>query len=111
MVSVAQIVEAWPAAWRDAAGGWRALARALAERADTVDALRRRLATDWRGPAAAAALAALAALAAVSVALRALPGFATYRRWIIQAGLLIESEEVMPEDDSGHQLFWPRRPR
>jgi hypothetical protein len=43
--------------------------------------------------------------------LRALPGFATYRRWIIQAGLLIESEEVMPEDDSGHQLFWPRRPR
>jgi 2-polyprenyl-3-methyl-5-hydroxy-6-metoxy-1,4-benzoquinol methylase len=35
----------------------------------------------------------------------------TYRRWIIQAGLLIESEEFVPEGDSGHQLFWARRPR
>ena len=35
----------------------------------------------------------------------------TYRRWIIQAGLLIESDEFVPEDDGGHQLFWARRPR
>lgn len=71
VVSVAQLVEARPAAWRDAAGGWRALAAALVARADAVEALRARLAADWRGPAATAALAALAALA---VALRALRG-------------------------------------
>ena len=34
----------------------------------------------------------------------------TYRRWLSQAGLLIESEEFVPEHDSGHQLFWARRP-
>ena len=34
VVSVAQLVEARPAAWRDAAGGWRALAAALVARAD-----------------------------------------------------------------------------
>ncbi|WIM92721.1 class I SAM-dependent methyltransferase [Actinoplanes oblitus] len=35
---------------------------------------------------------------------------ATYREWIIQAGLHIESERFVPEGDSGHQLFWARRP-
>jgi len=35
----------------------------------------------------------------------------TYRRWIIQADMLIESDEFVPEGDSGHQLFWARRPR
>jgi SAM-dependent methyltransferase len=35
----------------------------------------------------------------------------TYRRWIVQAGLLVESEEFVAEGDSGHQLFWARRPR
>jgi 2-polyprenyl-3-methyl-5-hydroxy-6-metoxy-1,4-benzoquinol methylase len=35
----------------------------------------------------------------------------TYRRWIAQAGLLVESEEFVPENDSGHQLFWARSPR
>lgn len=35
----------------------------------------------------------------------------TYRRWILQAGLRTESEEFVPEDNSGHQLFWARRPR
>lgn len=34
---------------------------------------------------------------------------ATYRKWIIQAGLDIESEYVVPEADSSHQLFWARR--
>jgi 2-polyprenyl-3-methyl-5-hydroxy-6-metoxy-1,4-benzoquinol methylase len=34
---------------------------------------------------------------------------ATYRRWIIQAGMRIESEEFVPEGDSGHQLFWAQR--
>lgn len=31
---------------------------------------------------------------------------ATYRRWITEAGLHIESELFVPEADSGHQLFW-----
>jgi SAM-dependent methyltransferase len=34
---------------------------------------------------------------------------ATYREWITQAGLRIESEHFVPEADSGHQLFWARR--
>lgn len=34
---------------------------------------------------------------------------ATYRSWIIRAGLRIESEGFVPEADSGHQLFWARR--
>jgi hypothetical protein len=71
VLSVAQVVEARPAAWRDAATGWRVLASLLAVLAGAVDTLRVRLAADWRGPAAGAALAALAAL---SVALRALRG-------------------------------------
>ncbi|HZD96686.1 MAG TPA: class I SAM-dependent methyltransferase, partial [Micromonosporaceae bacterium] len=33
---------------------------------------------------------------------------ATYRRWLAGAGLRIESEEFVPEGDSGHQLFWAR---
>lgn len=36
---------------------------------------------------------------------------ATYRDWITQAGLHIESDDFVPEADSGHQLFWARRPR
>ncbi|GAA4985262.1 class I SAM-dependent methyltransferase [Actinopolymorpha pittospori] len=35
---------------------------------------------------------------------------ATYRTWIIQAGLVVTDEEFVPEDESGHSLFWARRP-
>jgi hypothetical protein len=35
---------------------------------------------------------------------------ATYRDWITEAGLRVESEAFVPEGDSGHQLFWARRP-
>jgi 2-polyprenyl-3-methyl-5-hydroxy-6-metoxy-1,4-benzoquinol methylase len=35
---------------------------------------------------------------------------ATYRSWITQAGLEIEREEFVPEDDGGHALFWASRP-
>ncbi|WP_344613909.1 hypothetical protein [Dactylosporangium salmoneum] len=35
---------------------------------------------------------------------------ATYRHWITQAGLTIDSEQFVPEEDSGHQLFWAHRP-
>ena len=35
---------------------------------------------------------------------------ATYRNWITQAGLHIDSEQFVPEADSGHQLFWAHRP-
>jgi SAM-dependent methyltransferase len=34
----------------------------------------------------------------------------TYRGWIIQAGLLVETEEFVPENNSGHQLFWASCP-
>lgn len=34
----------------------------------------------------------------------------TYRSWIGQAGLSIEREEFVPEGNSGHALFWARRP-
>jgi SAM-dependent methyltransferase len=36
---------------------------------------------------------------------------ATYRSWIAQAGLVVEREEFVPEDDGGHALFWASRPR
>jgi hypothetical protein len=71
MVSAVQLATARPGAWQDAAGGWRALARAAITRADAVDAVRIRLASDWRGPAATAATAAIAA---VATALRAVRG-------------------------------------
>ena len=32
-----------------------------------------------------------------------------YRRWIAEAGLTVESEEFVPEGQSGHQLFWALR--
>jgi 2-polyprenyl-3-methyl-5-hydroxy-6-metoxy-1,4-benzoquinol methylase len=35
---------------------------------------------------------------------------ATYRAWIRAAGLEIAGEEFVPEGDSGHGLFWARRP-
>jgi len=35
---------------------------------------------------------------------------ATYRDWITRAGLHIDAEQFVPEADSGHQLFWSRRP-
>ena len=35
---------------------------------------------------------------------------ATYRSWITQAGMTIVSEAFVPEGDSGHTLFWARRP-
>ncbi len=34
---------------------------------------------------------------------------ATYRDWIIHAGLDIEPEHLVPEVDSGYELFWTRR--
>jgi 2-polyprenyl-3-methyl-5-hydroxy-6-metoxy-1,4-benzoquinol methylase len=34
---------------------------------------------------------------------------ATYRHWLVQAGLDVEAEQYVPEGDSGHQLFWTRR--
>jgi hypothetical protein len=71
MVTYAQVRAARPAAWRDAASGWRRLARALAVRADTAEGVRARLRTDWRGAAAGAAAAALGALV---VALRTFRG-------------------------------------
>jgi SAM-dependent methyltransferase len=33
----------------------------------------------------------------------------TYRSWITEAGLSVEREEFVPEDDGGHALFWARR--
>lgn len=33
----------------------------------------------------------------------------TYRTWITQAGLHIDSEHFIPEADGGHQLFWACR--
>ncbi|MFD1544868.1 class I SAM-dependent methyltransferase [Nonomuraea guangzhouensis] len=35
---------------------------------------------------------------------------ATYRSWLREAGLEIISEEFIPEGDSGHALFWARKP-
>ncbi|MEV0732959.1 class I SAM-dependent methyltransferase [Polymorphospora sp. NPDC050346] len=39
------------------------------------------------------------------------PDAATYHTWITEAGLSVESEHFVPEGNSGHQLFWARRPR
>ena len=33
----------------------------------------------------------------------------TYRRWLTEAGLVIRREAYVPEDDSGHSLFWAQR--
>jgi SAM-dependent methyltransferase len=35
---------------------------------------------------------------------------ATYRTWITEAGLQVESDHFVPEGDGGHQLFWAHRP-
>jgi 2-polyprenyl-3-methyl-5-hydroxy-6-metoxy-1,4-benzoquinol methylase len=37
------------------------------------------------------------------------PDAATYRAWITEAGLTIESEAYVPEGAGGHSLFWARR--
>ena len=34
----------------------------------------------------------------------------TYHAWITRAGLHIQSEHFVPEADSGHHLFWARKP-
>lgn len=34
----------------------------------------------------------------------------TNRGWITGSGLVVEQEEFVPEGDSGHVLFWARRP-
>jgi 2-polyprenyl-3-methyl-5-hydroxy-6-metoxy-1,4-benzoquinol methylase len=34
----------------------------------------------------------------------------TYRSWLEKAGLRITSQTFVPEGDSGHTLFWARRP-
>jgi SAM-dependent methyltransferase len=36
---------------------------------------------------------------------------ATYRLWIKRAGLEVDREEFVPEDDGGHALFWASRPK
>ncbi len=36
---------------------------------------------------------------------------ATYRSWLDQAGLSIDREDFVPEDDGGHALFWTSRPQ
>jgi 2-polyprenyl-3-methyl-5-hydroxy-6-metoxy-1,4-benzoquinol methylase len=35
---------------------------------------------------------------------------ATNRAWLTQAGLTVEREEFVPENNGGHALFWARRP-
>jgi SAM-dependent methyltransferase len=35
---------------------------------------------------------------------------ATYRCWLHEAGFVIDEESIVPEGDSGHALFWTRRP-
>ncbi|MEU7745601.1 methyltransferase domain-containing protein [Nonomuraea sp. NPDC049158] len=35
---------------------------------------------------------------------------ATYRTWLGAAGLEVTAEEFVPEGDSGHALFWARKP-
>ncbi len=35
---------------------------------------------------------------------------ATYRSWITRAGLSVDREAFVPEGDSGHALFWSRKP-
>lgn len=71
MVSLGALADARPEAWRAAAGGWRALADVVADRAGSVDGVRTRLTAHWRGPAADSAQAALTSLA---LALRAVRG-------------------------------------
>jgi len=34
----------------------------------------------------------------------------TYRSWLEQAGLQVTAQEFVPEEDTGHELFWARRP-
>lgn len=34
----------------------------------------------------------------------------TYRSWLENAGLEVASQEFVPEGDSGHALFWARKP-
>jgi ubiquinone/menaquinone biosynthesis C-methylase UbiE len=34
---------------------------------------------------------------------------ATYREWLVRAGLRIETEDFFPEGDSGHAVFWAVR--
>jgi SAM-dependent methyltransferase len=34
---------------------------------------------------------------------------ATYRSWIERAGLTVVAQDVVPEGDGGHALFWARR--
>ena len=36
---------------------------------------------------------------------------ATYRAWLQQAGLTITAEDLVPERESAHTLFWAYRPR
>jgi SAM-dependent methyltransferase len=35
----------------------------------------------------------------------------TYRSWIDQAGMSIDREDFVPEEDGGHALFWTSRPQ
>ncbi|MDO3705830.1 class I SAM-dependent methyltransferase [Micromonospora sp. C28SCA-DRY-2] len=38
-------------------------------------------------------------------------GASTYRSWLHRAGLEVTAEDFVPEGDSGHALFWARRPQ
>lgn len=38
------------------------------------------------------------------------PDAATYRRWLHEVGLTIESEDFVPEGSGGHHLFWAGKP-
>jgi ubiquinone/menaquinone biosynthesis C-methylase UbiE len=35
---------------------------------------------------------------------------ATYRSWLVGAGLVVDAESFVPEGAGGHTLFWSRRP-
>jgi len=37
-------------------------------------------------------------------------GADSYRAWLEQAGLRVTAQELVPEGDGGHALFWARRP-
>jgi hypothetical protein len=38
-----------------------------------------------------------------------MPTRATYRTWIEEAGLVVVTQEVVPEGDGAPALFWARR--
>jgi hypothetical protein len=49
-------------------------------------------------------------ISGVQVSRARIPDAAATRAWIGDAGLVIASEETIPEGDSAHTLFWAQRP-